>query len=280
MLSSKVQFLALVFVGILQATATQAVESDELVIGIFPRQNYTETLQMFNPLAKYLSEKLHKKVKLKTESHFASFWENVSKRRYDIVHYNQYHYLESNKKFGYELILKNEEFNTSLISSVIMVRKDSGINSLWDLKNKKVIFGGGRKAMMSYLIPKKMLQQAGLEPPLYSVDFAPNPPNALLAVYLGRADAAGVGDVVPKINTLAQRINVDEMKIIARSETFPHLAWAVKQGFDKQTKQQLINLLLALNQSEEGQYILHKAKMTGFKTATHEEYSRLLQFME
>ena len=52
MVSNKVHFLAVVFLGILQVTSIQAADSDELVIGIFPRQNYTETLQMFNPLAK------------------------------------------------------------------------------------------------------------------------------------------------------------------------------------------------------------------------------------
>lgn len=282
MLSNTIKKLALsvLCLCMLPPTLASAADSDELVMGIFPRQNYTETMQMFNPLAKFLSEKLHKKIKLKTESTFELFWENVRNRRYDIVHFNQYHYLESNRLFGYELILKNEEFDTSMISSVIMTRNDSGINTLQDLKGKKVIFGGGKKAMMSYLIPKKMLQNAGLEPSQYSVEFAPNPPNALMAVYLGRADAAGVGDVVPKINSLAQRINLDEMKVIARSKTFPHLAWAVKSGFDAQTRQALIDILLSLNESEEGRHVLQKAKMTGFKPATHEEYSQLLQYLE
>ena len=75
------------------APVIQAAE-DPLIIGIFPRNKATETTTMYTPLANYLSERLGRKVVLVTSKDFDSFWKAVMERRYDIVHYNQYHYIQ------------------------------------------------------------------------------------------------------------------------------------------------------------------------------------------
>ena len=74
----------------------------------------------------------------------------MKQNRYDIVHYNSLHYVLS-AKFGYEVFAKNKEFGGSGISPAIIVRKDSGINTAADLKNKTVIFGGGKLAMLAHI---------------------------------------------------------------------------------------------------------------------------------
>lgn len=253
---------------------------EELVIGIFPRHNYTETFAMFNPMAKYLASKTGYKVRLETARDFASFWDNVAQKRYDIVHVNQYQYLISHRDFHYQIILKNEEFGESTIASVIMVRKDSGINTLKDLQGKTVIFGGDKTAMMSYLLPRHMLHQAGLRDGSYRSEFARNPPNALMAVSIGRADACGIGDAIPKQRNLAQRINLDELRILARSESFPHLAWAVKEDMTAEVRSRVQAALLTLHDDEEGKKILERAKLSGLQKAVHAEYQPLMKYIE
>lgn len=253
---------------------------DELVIGIFPRHNYTETFAMFSPMAKYLASKTGYKVRLETARDFASFWENVAQKRYDIVHLNQYQYLISHRDYQYQIILKNEEFGESTIASVIMVRKDSGINSLKDLQGKTVIFGGDKTAMMSYLLPRHMLHQAGLTDESYQSEFARNPPNALMAVSIGRADACGIGDAISKQRNPIQRINMDELRILVKSESFPHLAWAVKQDMNAQIKANIQAALMTLNESNEGKAILQKARLTGLKNAEHAEYQPLMNYIK
>lgn len=254
--------------------------SDELVIGIFPRHNYTETFAMFNPMVKYLASKTGYKVRLETARDFAGFWENVANKRYDIVHFNQYQYLISHRDYQYQIILKNEEFGESTIASVIMVRQDSGINSLKDLQGKTVIFGGDKTAMMSYLLPRHMLQQAGLTDGSYHPEFARNPPNALMAVSIGRADACGIGDAIPKLRNIAQRINIDELRVLAKSEAFPHLAWAVKKEMRADIRTSIQSALMTLNGSEEGKKILERAKLTGLHKAEHSEYQPLMKYIE
>ncbi len=230
-------------------------------------------------MIKYLTNQLHTKVTLETTRSFQEFWNNVKLRRYDIVHYNQNHHLISKKKYEYEIFLKNEEHKRTTISSLIIVRADSGISNLKDLKSKKIIFGGDMSAMMSYLIPKKMLEDVGLKSTDYNSSFALNPPNALLAVALGQADACGVGDPIPDLKVVKEKINMKELKIIAQSKQYPHLAWAVKNDMDKSLKLKLKNALLQLNNTEKGIKILTRAKLTGIYNANENEYNSMLKFV-
>ena len=54
---------------------------------------------------------------LVTAKSFAAFWTEVTQRRYDIVHYNQYHYIRSAS--DYEVIAHIEEFGKSTIAGAI-----------------------------------------------------------------------------------------------------------------------------------------------------------------
>lgn len=246
---------------------------DELRLGVFPRRNAKTTVQYFKPLAEYLSQHLGVKVKVETAKNFKEFWKGVSQKKYDIVHYNQRHYIESNNQYGYEVFAKNEEYGSTTIAGAFVVRKDSGINSLQDLKGKKILFGGGKKAMISYVVNTVMLRRAGLTPNEYIEAFAKNPPNATIATFHRYADAAGVGDVGLKIPILASKgVDVAQLKLIGVSEPLPHLPWAVKGELPASLKQKIQQLLVDLSQSQKGRNILQQAEITGLHKATDAEY--------
>ena len=257
-----------------------AYAKDTLSIGVLPRHNYTETIKMFLPLSKHLTKELGIRVTISTTKNFDSFWKNVEANAYDVIHVNQYQYLSAHKKFGYRILMKNEEFGQSTIQSIIVARKDSGINSVQDLKGKHVIFGGNSTAMMSYLIPVKMMHKENISPGQYHSSFAVTPPNALIAVYLKSADACGVGDVVLKLKSVKDVVDLNELKIISQSEAIPHLAWATQKKLPNNLRDEIEKGFLKLNDSEQGLKILNRAKLTGIHRATHDEYSPLEQYID
>lgn len=246
---------------------------DQLLMGIFPRRNAKVTVRMFKPLSDYLSEKIGKDIKVVTSKNFPSFWRNVTKGKYDIVHYNQLHYIESNEKFGYRVFAHNEEFDVDGIRGALVVRKDSGINSIKDLKGKTILFGGGKKAFVSYVVNAVAMQQAGLARSDYITQFAKNPPNAAIATYLKQVDAAGIGDVILKIPLLEQKgVDVSKLKIISLSNSLPHLPWAVNKSMPNKVKQLIQKTMLKLNDSPEGKAMLQKAGMSGLRIADDNHY--------
>jgi phosphonate transport system substrate-binding protein len=244
-------------------------------MGVFPRRNFTTTIKMFTPLADHLSKKLGRKVQLVVGQDFDNFWQDVSNERYDIVHYNQYHYLKSHKENGYRVIAKNEEFGSSMIVASIVVRKDSNIKSLKQLKGKKIMFGGNRQAMVSYIMATYILRQAGLKSGHYWENFAINPPNACLTTFFRQSDASGIGEVVLRLPIITKRIAVSEIKPIAKSRPIHHLPWAVKKSMKKEDRQKITWILTRLHRSEEGKAILKKAGLTAIRPATDRNYKPL-----
>jgi len=270
--------LAYILVALLSCElwfAAQVIAAEKsLLMGVFPRRNAKMTIRMFKPLSEYLTKKTGKNIQVTTAKNFPTFFKNVNKGRYDIVHYNQLQYIESNAKHGYTVIAQNEEFKTKSIKSAIVVRKDSGINSVKDLKGKTILFGGGKKAFVAYVANAVMLNRAGLSKSDYITKFAKNPPNAAIATFLKQGDAAGIGDVVLKLSLLKKKgVDVSELKIVVLGDQpLPHLPWAVNKSMSVDVKDSIQKAMLSLNDSLEGKKILKKAGMTALHKAEDKDY--------
>jgi phosphonate transport system substrate-binding protein len=252
------------------AAAAPAAEPG-LVLGIFPRYNATETATMYAPLANHLGERLARKVTVITSKDFDSFWKGVEEQKYDIVHYNQYHYIRSAQ--SYRVIAHSQEFGKSAVAGAVYVRKDSGITDLAQLKGRTVIFGGGRDAMLSYIAPRFLMMKAGLKESDFKTEFAVNPPNALLALYHKQADAAGGGDILIDLPVVKNAINTGELKILATTEPLLFLPWAVKRDMPPKLRESIQAVLTELDQGQAGAGVLKAAKTTGIEKAEDKDYA-------
>ena len=255
-------------------SATEQSNDRPLILGVFTRRNPKLTFKLFFSLAEYLSSALNREVKLESAKNFKQFWSGVKTQRYDIVHFNQYHYIISNLLYNYQVILKNEEFGNSTIAGAISVRKDSGIDTLQDLKNKTILFGGGKMAMQSYISAKWLLLQAGLHDDDYIEKIAINPPNAIMSTFNKQADAAGAGDIILRLKYVKNKIDVNEMKILAETQQLPHLPWAVKGDMNETLKTKIQQVLSSLQETKQGQAILKSSRLTALLPATDNDYNQ------
>ncbi len=256
------------------ATATLApviqAADDPLIMGVFPRRNAVETAKLFTPMADYLGERLGREVKLVTSKNFDSFWKAVAEQRYDIVHYNQYHYIRSAKT--YKVIAHTQEFGKNAVAGALFVRKDSGITEVSQLRGRTVIFGGGKDAMLSYIAPRYLLMQAGLKEGDFKTEIAVNPQNAVVALYYKQADAAGGGDIVLDQPVIKNAINVQELRLLAATEPLLFLPWAVKRTMPAKLAKSIQSILVDLKNSEAGKQVLKSAIMTGMGKAGDRDY--------
>lgn len=244
---------------------------EALVMGVFPRRNPAETTRMFQPMADHLGEQLGRKVLLVTAKDFDAFWQNVKEQRYDVVHYNQYHYIRSTQH--YEVVAHIEEFGKSTIAGVIYVRKDSGITALGQLRGRAVLFGGGEDAMVSYIANRYLLHQAGLKKEDFKSLFAINPPNSILALNSRQADAAGAGDGVLDLPMVRKAVSPDDMVALASTEALLQLPIAVKRSMPQKLRVSIQSLLVNLKASDKGGSVLKAAMLTGMGKAEDKDYN-------
>ena len=255
---------------VLLGAALPARPEDALTLGVFPRLSAGETTTRYTPFAEHLSQRLGRKITLVTSKDFQSFWAGIEKQRFEIVQYNQYHYVRSAK--SYQVVAHNKEFGKDTLAGVLYVRKDSGITDLKQLKGRTVLFGGGEDAMFGYIAPMYLLLQAGLKKEEFISQYASNPLNSVIGVFRKQADAAGSGDGVIGQPAVKSAINTDELTTLAISEQLLHLPWAVKRSMPVQLRQAVQSILVALENSEEGRKILNSAMLTGIGTAEDKDY--------
>lgn len=225
---------------------------------------------MYTPLAEHLSAQLGHKVTLVTSKDFESFWRGVEERRYDLVHYNQYHYIRSAQ--SYRVIAHNQEFEKNAVAGALYVRKDSGITSVSQLRGRTVIFGGGKDAMLSYIAPRFLLKQAGLSEGDFGTKFAVNPPNALIAVYNKQVDAAGGGSILIDLPVVRNAIDTQELKVLSATEPLLFLPWAVKRTMPAKQREAIQSILVDLGASDASKKVLQAAQTTGIRKAEDRDY--------
>lgn len=268
-----IKFPVVMLVMLLSVLADSMVfADDEIIMGIFPRRNAEVTFKMYTPMAEYLSKKLGVKVQVETEKSFPRFWDKVLQGRYDIVHYNQLHYLLSHKSVGYEVFAQNEEMGHSSLAPAIVVRKDSGVNTIQDLKGKNIVFGGGKLAMVAYVGNKLLLLENGLMENDYNSMLSINPPNATFSVFHKKADAAAVGDIALDVAIVKNKIDVNELKYLVVGKSQPHLPWAYKTDLKPEIVEGLKNELVILSKSDEGRAVLKSAGLTNILPVSDQDY--------
>lgn len=247
--------------------AMSARAQEPLVVGVFPRHGHLKTVANFTPLAEYLSEVLHRPVKIESAPNLAKFWQQLAAQRYAVAHMNQYHYIKAHKLFGYEPIAMNREFGLATLAGALVTRKDSGITGLRHLKGRTIVFGGGREAMQSYILPKYLLQRAGIPADQYTERFASNQSNALKTVAWRQGTVATSGD-----SCLLQEPSeiVADLRFLAKSERLAQLPWAVSPALRAGERAQLKRALL--DAAKAAPQALTQAGLTGFAPARDADY--------
>lgn len=271
MLQNRFAAVAVLF-ALLSLTTPPAAAEEPLILGIFPRVTATTVHDAFGPLTKYLSNELGREVKLETTKDQNAFAEAIASKRYDIVHFNQLNYVESHQKYGYDVIAINEEFGKATVAGALVVRKDSGIKSVADLRGKTIVFGGGPKAMVAYIANVALLQHAGLKRGDYKEEFAKSPVNAMTAVFHKQAIAGGTGDIGLKAQAGNEVLDVDELSILAVGEQLPHVPWAVKTSLGPDLSKKIQDALLKVKSSKDGAEILKAARVTNLLPAKDSDF--------
>jgi len=254
-------------------------ESDPIIFGVFPRWNAQITVRNFTPLAAQLGRELGRPVRIETDKDFDSFMRRVYAREFDLVHLNQLHYVHAHRKADYRAIAKMCDNPACTIRAIIVTRRDSKLTKVRDLKGRIIAFGDP-SAMVSHVLAKSLLLESALGPEQYRTIFTKNPPNALLAVYNGEADAAGVGPAVFQQPEIIRRIDIRQLRILAESRSIPHLPVAVRSDMDVKLALRIQRILTGLAHRPEGQVILKKMGIERFEAADDHQYTLVRNLME
>ena len=148
-------------------------------------------------------------------------------------------YVIAEQKYGIKYLVSgiNKEGDPQY-NAAIITAPDSSIQDLKDLKGKCFAFGS-KMSTQGHLIPRKMLEDAGVTlNDLSQYKYTASHIDAVRSVLNGECDAAGIN------NTLAKSMSSDgELKIIKVSQPYPSTVIAYNTAIDEEIIEEILSPL-------------------------------------
>jgi len=255
----------------------QEGEKAVLKMGIIPLEAPAEMYGKFLLLANYLTEKLHRKVELKTAVDFEETVKEFGKGVTDICYMTPSTYIEARHKYNVEVIVKALRGGRPFHNTVIIVREKDGISKIEDLKGHSFAFGD-RRSTSSHIVPRAMLYEAGIElEDLSFYDYLGHHDDVAKAVLDGKFDAGGL------MESTANKFKNQGLKYIKYSLDIPEFNICVNKGISEEVKLFLKQALTELDDSVEGNSKILRAitpEYTGFIEAEDSDYDGIREIMK
>ncbi|TAL22089.1 MAG: phosphate/phosphite/phosphonate ABC transporter substrate-binding protein [Nitrospirae bacterium] len=249
---------------------------EEILLGLIPEQNIFKQMDRYKPLAAYLSEKAGVNVRLTILSRYGDIVERFISRGLDGAFFDSLTGMMAITRLGVEPAARHTNPDgKATVRSYIFVRADSKINSVKDMKGKKVAFVD-RATATGYLFAIAFLRENGVS----DIDryfneyyFTGSHDSAIYAVLDNRADIGSAQDTI--FNMLASRdITIKkELRVIAQSEELPETTLCLRKGIPSQIKKRLTGILLGMNEDPAGREILKKFGALKFVEAEVKDFN-------
>ena len=193
-------------------------------------------------------------------------------------------YLELKKHKNVVPYAKVVKGGNSLYNAIILVRKDSGINTLADLKGKKFAYTN-KTSSHGYMYPNITIKDqfgTSLESFFGSILTTKKDPDGVLAVLYKRADAVSASSqTFATLCELMPRLR-RELKVINKSEPMVHgpMFYYKPNIKNSATIDRVKAEMLNMDKVVTGKQVLILFKIGGWTTANDNDYNSLRQLLK
>lgn len=255
----------------------------KLRIGLIPEMNIFQQKQRFALLGEYLEEKTGVPVEFTILSRYGNIIDTFNSAKMDGAFFGSFTGALAIQKLGVVPLARpvNPD-KTSEYHGYILVRKDSGIESVSDMRGKRMAFVE-KATTAGYLFPLAFFREKGVKDiaSFFGESFFTGSHDAaVIAVLRGEADVGAAK------NTIYNRVKNDnprvekELTIIARSPAVPSNGLCVRKTLDPGLQKKLKEALLSLGQTPADKDILAKFGALGFIETTTADYQPVLDMAQ
>ena len=231
-------------------------------------------------IANYLENetKLHFKVAVPTS--YAAVIEALGTYQADVAWLPTYAYILAKQKYDAQVRLMTVRNGLTKYRGQFVARSDSNIDSLQDIEGKIIAYTDAASTS-GYIYPSAILKQRGITPKDYF--FAGGHPQAILAVYSGRADVGcsywSPPDAKGKPMDAREKLLetypdvFEKVKIVDYTDWIPNDTVTFRKDLPPELEGIIVQTLYRYAQSEEGKKVLKALyDIDGLEYASDEDY--------
>jgi phosphonate transport system substrate-binding protein len=257
---------------------SSAAKQAALIFGVHPLHNPQRLYEIYNPLVEYLNRNIPGiTITLEASRSYDEFEKKLDSRHLAFALPNPYQTVNS-LQHGYHVFAKMGEDDK--FRGIIIVRKDSGINTVTDLTGKIVSFPAPT-ALAATMMPLYYLHTHGLD---VNQDitrlFSGSQESSIMNVYLGKS-AAGATWPAPWQAFVERNPQIGaELEVKWETPSLLNNSLVARDDVPQQVVDKVKSLLENLHTHEEGRHLLAALPLECFESATDATYQPVRDFME
>lgn len=259
--------------------STRGVDAPrEYIVGIVPLHNPKRLVEVYGPIVDRLNSSIPQAhFRLEASRNYEEFEKKLYGRYFDFAMPNPYEAVRALNS-GHHVFGKMG--NDELFRGIILVRKDSGIRKVTDLKGKKVAFSAPT-ALAATMMPQYYLHTHGLDVnrDIESL-YVGSQESSIINVLRGHVAAGATWSVPWRIFQQDNPGMAAQLQVKWQTDTLPNNAWVVRDDVPPTLAEKVSRVLVGLNGTPEGRAILKKVGITRFEYATAETYQPVRQYLK
>ncbi|PUB72741.1 MAG: hypothetical protein DBP03_15785 [gamma proteobacterium symbiont of Ctena orbiculata] len=195
----------------------------------------------------------------------------------DAIFMNPIFYLENieylNSKFTYAV----QHGSSIKPNYLLLVRRDSGINSLEGLRDKKLIVPSGHMAGLRFLDVELLRTGMPMAAESFSeVRYTKEANAAIINLFFGQVDAALVTDFSYEVATELNRQIPKSLQIIRTSQPLIHMVIGIRKDFPPHLVERYLPFAESLNKFPRLRYLKKNFRFAGVKKITTDDLFTLV----
>ncbi len=231
-----------------------------------PVENVRVTYEKFLPLRDYLEKVTSRKIILKIAHNYQEAIAEIGSGPAHLAYLDPAAYCEARHQHRIVPIVKTIWRGSSTYRSVIVTRKDSGINKIIEAKGRRFALGN-MSSSSSYLVPAVMFKEVGIGLNDFSlVDYLEQEDRIALSVLARHHDIGGLSERV------AQKYLSDGLQIINVSEAIPQYTLCASTSVPAGLRDTIRRSLLALDKTRAPALITAMHDIDGFAPAEDRDF--------
>jgi phosphonate transport system substrate-binding protein len=252
---------------------------------IVPAVNSEQLAISADELSKLIEKETGLKVKGSVGTSYSAVVEAMGTGHVDIGWLNPFGYVLAHNKYGVEPLLICTRHGSRSYNGLIITRKDSGINSMKDLKGKRFAFVDPLSTSGT-IYPQLAMMAAGIDPKkdLGQTIFAGGHDKVVLAVYQKQVDAGaiyggGSSDARQRVQATIPDV-MTQTKVIGHTDQIPNDNVSVRRELPAEMKSKLKAALQKIAGTDEGRRILDANDIDGLQPVKDSDYDSIRKATE
>ncbi len=250
-----------------------------LRLGMVPFETGEELLKDMQPLIDVIEKGMQMEVHATVAGDYTGVVEAFKNDQLDVAFLSPAAYVLAAQEAGVRVILKSVRDNNAYYYGAIIAHRDSGINTLQDLKGKTFAFGDPISTS-GHIFARKMMLEANLNPEtdLEKYIYAGSHDATILAVLNRKVDAGATysDDKEAKSTSWSRFLDAkdqDKIKLITVTEPIPSDTICVSKDFSPELTERLRKTIMDFTSSPEGHALVKKLyKFDEYASATDTDY--------